>query len=87
MLAAFALGLASIASALVSGGTGNAGFVFPLLMFGALALVGRRRRSPDDPRRRTPGYGETQEAPVAHVVSRCSSRPRRFFWDRVTTNS
>jgi hypothetical protein len=46
MLAAFALGLASIAAALVSGGTGNAGFVFPLLMFGALALsagVGDRR--------------------------------------------
>ncbi len=46
MLAAFALALASIVSALVSAGTGHAGFVFPLLMFGALALsagVGDRR--------------------------------------------
>lgn len=46
MLAAFALGLASIASAFVSAGRGNTGFVFPLLMFGVLALsagVGDRR--------------------------------------------
>lgn len=46
MLAAFALALASIVSALVSAGSGHAGFVFPLLMFGALALsagVGDRR--------------------------------------------
>jgi hypothetical protein len=37
-LAAFALGLASIVSAFVSAARGNAGFVFPLLMFGVLAL-------------------------------------------------
>ena len=46
MLAAFALGVASIASAFVSAGRGNAGFVYPLLMFGVLALsagVGDRR--------------------------------------------
>jgi len=46
MLAAFTLGLASIVSALVSAGRGNIGFVFPLLMFGILALsagVGDRR--------------------------------------------
>jgi uncharacterized membrane protein len=46
MLAASALGVASIVSAFVSAGRGNAGFVFPLLMFGGLALaagVGDRR--------------------------------------------
>jgi hypothetical protein len=46
MVAAFALALASIVCALVSAGTGHAGFVFPLLMFGALALsagLGDRR--------------------------------------------
>ena len=46
MLAAFALGVASVVSAFVSAGRGNAGFVFPLLMFGGLALsagVGDRR--------------------------------------------
>jgi uncharacterized membrane protein len=46
MLAAFALGLASIVSALVSPGRGNAGFVSPLLIFGVLVLsagVGDRR--------------------------------------------
>ena len=46
MVAAFALGLASFALALVSGVRGNAGFVFPLLMFGTLAAsagVGDRR--------------------------------------------
>ena len=46
MLAAFALGLASIVSAFVSAGRGNAGFAFPLLMFGGLALsagLGDRR--------------------------------------------
>lgn len=46
MLAAFALGLASIVSAFVSAGRGNIGFVFPLVMFGILALsagVGDRR--------------------------------------------
>jgi hypothetical protein len=46
MLAAFALGLASIVSAVLSAGRGNIGFVFPLVMFGILALsagVGDRR--------------------------------------------
>jgi hypothetical protein len=46
MIAVFALGLASIGSAVVSAGKGNAGFVPPLLMFGILALsagVGDRR--------------------------------------------
>ncbi len=46
MLAAFALGLASIVSAFVSAGRGDTGFVFPLLMFGALAVsagMGDRR--------------------------------------------
>ena len=46
MLAAFALGLGSIVSAFVSAGRGNIGFVFPLVMFGVLALsagVGDRR--------------------------------------------
>jgi uncharacterized membrane protein len=46
MLAAFALGLSSIVAAVISAGRGNAGFVFPLLMFGVLALsagVGDRR--------------------------------------------
>jgi uncharacterized membrane protein len=46
MLAAFALGLASIVSAFVSAARGNGGFVAPLVMFGALALsagVGDRR--------------------------------------------
>ena len=46
MLAAFALGLASLVSAFVSAGRGNSGFVFPLVMFGILALsagVGDRR--------------------------------------------
>jgi uncharacterized membrane protein len=46
MLAAFGLSLASLVSAFVSAGRGNAGFVFPLLMFGVLALsagVGDRR--------------------------------------------
>src|SRR5688572_19501798 len=38
MVAAFALGVASFALALVSGVRGNAGFVFPLLMFGTLAV-------------------------------------------------
>lgn len=38
MVAAFALGLSSIVAAIVSGRSGNAGFVFPLLMFGILAL-------------------------------------------------
>jgi uncharacterized membrane protein len=38
MLGAFVLGLVSIVSALVSAGRGEAGFVFPLLMFGVLAL-------------------------------------------------
>jgi uncharacterized membrane protein len=38
MLAAFALGVSSILAASVSASKGNAGFVFPLLMFGALAL-------------------------------------------------
>ena len=46
MRAASALGLASIVLALVSAGRGATGFVFPLLMFGALALsasLGDRR--------------------------------------------
>jgi uncharacterized membrane protein len=46
MMAAFALGVASIVSAIVSAGRGNIGFVYPLLMFGILALsagVGDRR--------------------------------------------
>jgi uncharacterized membrane protein len=46
MLAAFALGLASIVLAFVGAGRGNTGFIFPLLMFGVLALsagVGDRR--------------------------------------------
>src|SRR5439155_26755 len=46
MLAAFALGVSSILAAFVSAGKGNTGFVFPLLMFGVLALsagVGDRR--------------------------------------------
>jgi uncharacterized membrane protein len=46
MLAAFGLGVGSIVSAAVSAGRGNIGFVFPLLMFGILALsagVGDRR--------------------------------------------
>jgi hypothetical protein len=46
MLAAFTLGLSSIVLAFVSAGRGNAGFAFPLLMFGVLALsagVGDRR--------------------------------------------
>ena len=55
MQAAFALGLASIVSALVSAARGDTGFVFPLLMFSALALIGRRGRSPDAPGRRTQG--------------------------------
>ena len=38
MMAAFALGLASFALAIVSGVRGNAGFVYPLLMFGTLAV-------------------------------------------------
>jgi uncharacterized membrane protein len=46
MFVAFALGAASIASAVVSAVRGNAGFVYPLVMFGVLALsagVGDRR--------------------------------------------
>ena len=46
MLAAFALGLVSIAAAFVSAGRGNAGFAYPLVMFAVLALsagVGDRR--------------------------------------------
>lgn len=46
MLAAFGLGVASMVAAAVSAGRGNIGFVFPLLMFGILALsagVGDRR--------------------------------------------
>ena len=38
MVAAFALGVASFALAIVSGVRGNSGFVFPLLMFGTLAV-------------------------------------------------
>src|SRR5438132_14157095 len=38
MLTAFALGLLSIVAAFLSAGRGNIGFVFPLLMFGVLAL-------------------------------------------------
>ena len=38
MLTAFALGLSSIVAAFLSAGRGNIGFVFPLLMFGVLAL-------------------------------------------------
>jgi uncharacterized membrane protein len=38
MLAAFALGLGSIVSALVSAARGQSGFVFPLLIFAVLAL-------------------------------------------------
>jgi hypothetical protein len=43
---AFALGAASIVAAIVSGVKGNAGFVYPLVMFAALAFsagVGDRR--------------------------------------------
>ena len=40
MLAAFALGAASVVSAMVSAAGGHAGFVVPLLMFAALALSG-----------------------------------------------
>ena len=81
MLAAFALGLASIAAALVSGGTGNAGFVFPLLMFGALALsagVGDRRML------RAGGLQGPRDSrgTCGACVSRCSSQPRRFLWDQ-----
>jgi uncharacterized membrane protein len=46
MLAVFALGVTSIVSAFVSAGRGNAGFAFPLVLFGVLALsagVGDRR--------------------------------------------
>jgi uncharacterized membrane protein len=46
MLAAFALGLASIVSALASAARGNGGFVFPLVTFGVLAVsagLGDRR--------------------------------------------
>ena len=46
MMAAFALGAASIGAAFVSAARGNSGFVFPLLMFGGLAVsagVGDRR--------------------------------------------
>ena len=67
MQAAFALGLASLVSALVSAGSGNTGFVFPLLMFSALALsagVGDRRMLRAGGLQ---GTRETQEAPVAHV--------------------
>ena len=67
MLAAFALGLASIVSAFVSAGRGNTGFVFPLMMFGVLALSAGVGDRTDAPGRRTSGYSEAQEAPVAHV--------------------
>ena len=46
MIAAFVLGLSSIVLAFVSGARGNGGFVFPLLMFGGLAVgagIGDRR--------------------------------------------
>ncbi len=46
MVAAFAIGVASLVSAFVSAGRGNAGIVFPLVMFGIVALlagVGDRR--------------------------------------------
>jgi hypothetical protein len=46
MLAAFALSLACVVSAFVSAGRGNAGFVAPLLIFGAVVLsagIGDRR--------------------------------------------
>jgi len=61
MMAAFALGASSIVAAIVSGARGNVGFVYPLVMFAALALsagVGDRRmiragglRGPDRIRR------------------------------------
>ena len=46
MLAAFALGLASVVSAFISAGMGNPGYAYPQLMFGVLVLsaaVGDRR--------------------------------------------
>jgi uncharacterized membrane protein len=38
MVAAFALGASSLVAAIVSGAKGNVGFVYPLVMFAALAL-------------------------------------------------
>jgi succinate-acetate transporter protein len=46
MVAAFALGASSIVAAIVSGAKGNVGFVYPLVMFAALAVsagLGDRR--------------------------------------------
>ena len=45
-MAAFALGASSIVAAIVSGAKGNSGFVYPLVMFAALAVsagLGDRR--------------------------------------------
>ena len=55
MLAAFALGLASIVAAFVSAGTGQRRLRLSALDVRRPRTVGRRGRSPDDPRRRTPG--------------------------------